>query len=81
MPKRHHQSDYQRAARKYLFYSNSETQTVVMSILIAWQELNHLRHPKSRRVTNKFLVVTPDITIRDRLPVLLPNEAENYYQK
>ena len=55
--------------------------TVVMSMLIAWQVLNKIHHPKSPRFTDKFLVVTPGITIRDRLRVLLPNDAENYYQK
>jgi type III restriction enzyme len=55
--------------------------TVVMSMLIAWQVLNKMVHPKSPRFTDKFLVVTPGITIRDRLRVLLPNDAENYYHK
>jgi type III restriction enzyme len=55
--------------------------TVVMSMVIAWQVLNKMVHPKSPRFTDKFLVVTPGITIRDRLRVLLPNDAENYYHK
>ena len=28
-----------------------------------------------------FLLVTPGITIRDRLRVLLPNDSDNYYRK
>ncbi|RKZ81281.1 MAG: restriction endonuclease subunit R [Candidatus Parabeggiatoa sp. nov. 1] len=55
--------------------------TVVMSMVIAWQVLNKIAHPKSPRFTDKFLVVTPGITIRDRLRILLPNDAENYYHK
>jgi len=55
--------------------------TVVMSMVIAWQVLNKIAHPKSPRFTDKFLVVTPGVTIRDRLRVLLPNDIENYYQK
>ncbi|MEN8217271.1 MAG: DEAD/DEAH box helicase family protein [Pseudomonadota bacterium] len=51
--------------------------TVVMSMLIAWQVLNKIAHPKSPRFTDKFLVVTPGVTIRDRLRVLLPNDIEN----
>ncbi len=55
--------------------------TVVMSMLIAWQVLNKIAHPKSPRFTNNFLIVAPGVTIRDRLRVLLPNEQENYYKK
>jgi len=49
---------------------------VVMSMLIAWQVLNKIAHPKSPRFTNNFLIVTPGVTIRDRLRVLLPNDQE-----
>ena len=53
--------------------------TVVMAMLIAWQTLNKVQSPRDARFTNRFLVVTPGITIRDRLRVLLPEDAENYY--
>ena len=46
--------------------------TVVMAMIIAWQALN--------KFTESFLIVTPGITIRDRLRVLLPNEPGNYYR-
>jgi type III restriction enzyme len=46
--------------------------TVVMAMIIAWQALN--------KFTDSFLIVTPGITIRDRLRVLLPNEPGNYYR-
>jgi type III restriction enzyme len=55
--------------------------TVVMSMLIAWQALNKLAEPQDARFTDAFLVVTPGITIRDRLRVLFPNDPENYYRK
>jgi type III restriction enzyme len=54
--------------------------TTVMAMLIAWQTVNHARHPGSKRFTNGFLVVTPGITIRDRLRVLQPNDPDAYYQ-
>ena len=54
--------------------------TVVMAMLIAWQTLNHAHSPRDARFTNRFLVVTPGITIRDRLRVLLPSDDENYYK-
>ncbi len=53
--------------------------TTVMAMLIAWQTINAVRHPNSRRFTRGFLVVTPGITIRDRLRVLQPNDPDSYY--
>ena len=53
--------------------------TTVMAMLIAWQTINAVRRPNSKKFTKGFLVVTPGITIRDRLRVLLPNDTENYY--
>ncbi len=53
--------------------------TVVMAMLIAWHTLNKLAAPQDRRFSDTFLVVTPGITIRDRLAVLLPNLPGNYY--
>ena len=55
--------------------------TVVMAMLIAWQTLNKLANPKDTRFSDTFLIVTPGITIRDRLRVLLPNDPENYYRQ
>lgn len=53
--------------------------TVVMAMLIAWQTLNKVASPSDRRFTKRFLIVTPGITIRDRLRVLQPNDSGNYY--
>jgi type III restriction enzyme len=53
--------------------------TVVMAMLIAWQALNRLANPRDKRFSDSFLIVTPGITIRDRLRVLLPNDPANYY--
>ncbi|MEN3792173.1 DEAD/DEAH box helicase family protein [Fulvimarina sp. MAC3] len=54
--------------------------TTVMAMLIAWQTLNAVRSPSSKRFSKSFLIVTPGITIRDRLRVLLPADGENYYR-
>ena len=54
--------------------------TTVMAMLIAWQTVNAVRHPGSGRFTRGFLVVTPGLTIRDRLRVLQPNDPDSYYQ-
>ncbi len=40
--------------------------TTVMAMLIAWQTINSVRRPTSKKFTRGFLVVTPGITIRDR---------------
>jgi len=53
--------------------------TTVMAMIIAWQTINAVRHPSSKRFTRGFLVVTPGITIRDRLQVLQPNDPNAYY--
>lgn len=55
--------------------------TVVMSMIIAWHSLNKIANPKDKRFTDRFLVVSPGITIKDRLRVLLPSDPDNYYEK
>jgi type III restriction enzyme len=55
--------------------------TVVMAMLIAWHTLNKVAAPKDGRFGDAFLIVAPGITIRDRLRVLLPSDAENYYRQ
>ena len=54
--------------------------TTVMSMLIAWQTVNAVRRPGSRKFTRGFLVVAPGLTIKDRLRVLQPNDPDSYYQ-
>ena len=53
--------------------------TTVMAMLIAWQTLNAVRSGDASKFSRAFLIVTPGITIRDRLGVLLPSHPENYY--
>ena len=54
--------------------------TTVMAMIIAWQTVNAVRHPQSKRFTRGFLVVAPGITIKDRLRVLQPNDPDSYYK-
>jgi type III restriction enzyme len=54
--------------------------TVVMTMLIAWQVLNKVASPQDARFAKRFLIVTPGLTIRDRLRVLRPEHEENYYK-
>lgn len=53
--------------------------TVVMAMLIAWHTANKVASPRDGRFAKRFLIVTPGITIRDRLRVLQPNQAGNYF--
>jgi type III restriction enzyme len=55
--------------------------TVVMGMVIAWQVLNKLANPKDRRFSDAVLLVCPNLTIRERLQVLLPWKPGNYYEK
>ena len=52
--------------------------TTVMAMIIAWQTINAVRHPGSA-FTRGFLVVTPGLTVKDRLRVLQPNDPDSYY--
>jgi type III restriction enzyme len=53
--------------------------TTVMAMIVAWQTINAVRRPGSTKFTRGFLVVTPGLTIRDRLRVLQPNDPDSYY--
>ena len=55
--------------------------TVVMAMLIAWHTLNKKASPTDSRFGDAFLIVTPGITIRDRLRVLIPSDENNYYRE
>ena len=55
--------------------------TVVMAMLIAWQTINKVYTPNDARFAKRFLIVTPGITIRDRLRVLFPSDEGNYYRQ
>ncbi|MBU2572318.1 MAG: DEAD/DEAH box helicase family protein [Gammaproteobacteria bacterium] len=54
--------------------------TTVMAMIIAWQTVNAVRRPNSKNFSRGFLIVTPGLTIRDRLRVLQPNDPDSYYQ-
>ncbi len=67
--------------RTALKMATGSGKTVVMAMLIAWQTFNKLANPQDARFSDTFLIVTPGITIRDRLRVLLPNDPQNYYRQ
>jgi len=55
--------------------------TVVMGMVIAWQVLNKIANHQDRRFSDAVLLVCPNLTIRERLQVLLPSRQNNYYDK
>ena len=55
--------------------------TVVIAMLIVYHTLNKKANPDSPRFADAFLIVTPGVTIRDRLQVLYPEKPENDYKK
>ncbi|MEP7200044.1 MAG: DEAD/DEAH box helicase family protein [Chloroflexota bacterium] len=66
--------------RTALKMATGSGKTVVMAMVIAWHALNKLVNTQDGRFSDTFLIVTPGITIRDRLRVLLPNDPQNYYR-
>ena len=66
-------------ARLALKLATGAGKTTVMAMIIAWQTINAVRRPGSRRFTRGFLVVTSGVTIRDRLRVLQPHDPDSYY--
>ncbi len=67
-------------ARLALKMATGAGKTTVMAMLIAWQTINSVRRPTSKNFTRGFLIVTPGITIKDRLRVLKPNDPDSYYK-
>jgi type III restriction enzyme len=66
-------------ARLALKLATGAGKTTVMAMLIAWQTVNAVRRPGSKRFTRGFLIVAPGLTIKDRLRVLQPNDPDSYY--
>ncbi len=54
--------------------------TVVMAMTIAWAFCNRGRNPMSQEFPNAVLVCAPNLTVRNRLAVLRPQDAANYYE-
>src|SRR5216684_1306407 len=53
--------------------------TILMSMLIAWQVLNKVTYPQDKRFSKNILLIAPGLTVRNRLEVLVPGSAGNYY--
>ncbi len=53
--------------------------TVVMAMLIAWAFCNRGRTPSDERFPNAAVVLCPNLTIKERLQVLRPENDDDYY--
>jgi type III restriction enzyme len=53
--------------------------TVVMAMLIAWTFCNRGQNPSSREFPGAVLVCCPNLTVKERLQVLRPENPENYF--
>ncbi len=53
--------------------------TVVMAMLISWAFSNRGQFPSDPRFPSAALVVCPNLTIKERLKVLRPDDPDNYY--
>jgi type III restriction enzyme len=53
--------------------------TVVMAMLIAWHVLNKVTYPDDVRFSKNIFVVAPGLTVKNRLAVLQPTHAQNFY--
>lgn len=54
--------------------------TVVMAMLVAWAFCNRGRVPGAEQFPGATLVLCPNLTVRERLQVLRPDRADNYYE-
>ncbi len=54
--------------------------TTVMAMLSAWSILNKLANRQDARFSDAVLVVGPNLTVKERLGVLDPRVAGNYYE-
>jgi len=53
--------------------------TIVMAMLIAWQVCNRASYPRDGRFSGSVFIVAPGLTVKSRLQVLKPSDANNYY--
>lgn len=56
--------------------------TIVMAMIITWQVLNALTYPRRNKdFSRAIFIVAPGLTVKERLQILHPGHAENYYDQ
>lgn len=54
--------------------------TIVMGMINSWQILNKVRSPDDERFSKHILIISPGLTVKNRLQVLDPSSDNNYYE-
>lgn len=67
--------------RHCLKLATGSGKTTVMAMLIAWSVLNKVTARQSKKYSDAVLIVAPNLTVKERLQVLLPTHPDNYYQR
>jgi type III restriction enzyme len=70
--------DWQRLCNKM---ATGSGKTTVMAMIITWQVLNAITFPKRKEFSKAIFIVTPGITVKERLQVLYPGHEQNYYDE
>lgn len=71
-----------KALRRYCTkMATGSGKTTVMAMVAAWSILNKLTSRQDARFSDAVLVVCPNLTVKERLQVLRPQQAGNYYEK
>jgi type III restriction enzyme len=55
--------------------------TVVMAMVAAWAFCNRGQNPATTLFPNGLLICCPNLTVKERLQVLRPEQADNYYEE
>lgn len=76
-----HEAGAQALTRYACKMATGSGKTVLMALLLAWAFCNRGRTPADARFPRRALIVCPNLTIKDRLNVLRPGDAQNYFDK
>ena len=70
------EAGYRGFLRYALKMATGSGKTTVMGMLAAWSILNKVTNPQAREYSDTVLIICPNITIRDRLRELDPNQDD-----
>lgn len=54
--------------------------TIVMAMVAAWSVLNKVQNRQDTRFSDSVLILCPNLTVKQRIGVLIPSRDDNYYQ-
>ena len=74
-------ADSEALVRLGLKMATGSGKTVVMAMIIAWAFANRAVNPASFWFPNAILVMAPNLTVKNRLQVLRPEGAGNYFDQ